>query len=500
MTTHPIGAVPLPAAAPDRRFLIFGILLFCVFMATLDNLIVSAALPRIVSDLGGIERFAWIGSAYLLAQSTVMPLYGKMGDLFGRKRLLMTAVALFTLGSALCGLAWSMESLIAARVLQGLGGGGIMVTVFAVNADLFAPRERARYQSYTSLVLMLSASIGPALGGTLSDAFGWRSIFYVNVPFGLIALAALQILLPLRRSDRKPVIDFAGAITLALAVAGLVLWTDSEQVFGSLLAWPALAILAVAVVSALVWLRVERRAVEPIIPPALLTNRTFATMMVAGIASGGIAIGMVNFHALFLQMTTGLAPAKAGLFFIAITGGVAAGSMLAGRFISRTGRVKAPLVMGLAISAVALSVVSFLPLGTPLPLIAAVLLVQGFGVGLAQQAPVIAVQSAAPQRDVGAATGAITLSRIAGAALAISAYGALLGLLLSQSALAGSENLSAISPEALAAMTTEARAAVAGAYAFAFSWLYRAAAGLALVGLVAAALLPRQLIGATTPK
>ncbi len=180
-----------------------------MFMATLDNQIVSTALPTIVGEFGHLERFGWIGSAYLLSLSAVMPLYGKLGDLFGRKYVMMTAIMIFTVGSAVCGLAVSMNTLIAARVLQGLGGGGIMVSIFAVNADLFEPRERARYQSYSSLVLMASGAIGPVLGGTMSDLFGWRSIFLVNVPIGFIVLTGLAFMLPYRKPHRRPKIDYA---------------------------------------------------------------------------------------------------------------------------------------------------------------------------------------------------------------------------------------------------------------------------------------------------
>ncbi len=185
-----------------------------MFMATLDNQIVSTALPTIVGEFGHLERFGWIGSSYLLASSAVMPIYGKLGDLFGRKYVMMTAIAIFTIGSAVCGLAVSMNTLIAARVLQGLGGGGIMVSIFSINADLFEPRERARYQSYSSLVLMASGAIGPVLGGTMSDLFGWRSIFLVNIPVGIIVLTGLFTMLALPASlTRKPKIDYAGAIS-----------------------------------------------------------------------------------------------------------------------------------------------------------------------------------------------------------------------------------------------------------------------------------------------
>ena len=243
-----------------RRLVLFLFLMTAMFMATLDNQIVSTALPTIVGEFGHLERFGWIGSAYLLSLSAVMPVYGKLGDLFGRKYVMMTAIAIFTIGSAVCGLAVSMNTLIAARVLQGFGGGGIMVSIFAVNADLFEPRERARYQSYSSLVLMASGAIGPVLGGTMSDLFGWRSIFLVNVPIGFVVLAGLAFMLPYRKPARRPKIDYAGAIVLALTTTSIVLAADGTELFGSLLSPQCLGIIAFGVICVVSWVFIERRA------------------------------------------------------------------------------------------------------------------------------------------------------------------------------------------------------------------------------------------------
>ena len=184
---------------PKLRIAAFLFLLMAMFLATLDNQIVSTALPTIVGEFGQMERFGWVASAYLLATCAVMPLYGKLGDLIGRKYVLMTAITIFLIGSLTCGLAISMNTLIAARVLQGFGGGGLMVSIFALNADLFSPRERPKYQSYASLVIMTSGALGPILGGTMTDAFGWRSIFLINLPLGLIAVSYTHLTLPTKR-------------------------------------------------------------------------------------------------------------------------------------------------------------------------------------------------------------------------------------------------------------------------------------------------------------
>ncbi|MEI4471848.1 MDR family MFS transporter [Frigidibacter sp. MR17.24] len=490
-----------PALTRRRRLVVFCFLMLSLFMATLDNQIVSTALPTIVGEFGALDRFGWIGSAYLLAMSATMPVYGKLGDLFGRKYVMMTAITIFTLGSLACGMAWSMNSLIAARVLQGLGGGGIMVSIFSINADLFEPRERARYQSFSSLMVMAAGSIGPFLGGTLSEAFGWRSIFLVNLPIGIVAVTGLFLLLPLKKPGRSPRIDVPGAALLALAIASLVLYADAGQLFGGYGSAKALGLLVLSAVAIAVWVAVERRAAEPVIPPGLFANPTFPLMLLVTLTSGGIAIGMVNYHALFLQMTTGLSPAHAGLFFIAVTGGIAAGSLSAGRIIEATGRVKPVLITGLVCNVAMLTAMAQLHAGTPLWVIAAVLLVQGIAVGLGQQAPIIGVQSVAPVRDVGAATGAVTLARMAGASLAISIYGAIIAASLAgqDTRMAGGGDMTRLTPEAMAALPAAARATLAGYYSSAFHTLYLTAAGIAAVGLIAALMLRPVVLAAGRP-
>jgi EmrB/QacA subfamily drug resistance transporter len=465
--------------------------MLAMFMATLDNQIVSTALPTIVGEFGALERFGWVGSAYLLATSAVMPVYGKLGDLFGRKYVMIFAVVLFTIGSLACGLAWSMDSLIAARVLQGLGGGGIMVSIFSVNADLFAPRERARYQSYSSLVIMASGSVGPILGGTMSDLFGWRSIFLINLPIGIVVLLGLAFLLPYRRPDRQPKIDYIGAVLLAAAISSVVLWADSAELFGSLIAWQSLAIIAFAIVCATLWVQVEKRAPEPIVPLRLFKDSTFPLLMIISIVSGGLGIGMVNYYALFLQTTTGLSPSEAGLFFIAVTGGIVMGSLTAGRLISKTGSYKPFSIISLSIAVVAMLSLSQVHAGTPLAIIAALLLLQGLGVGLGQQAPIIGVQNSAAKADIGAASGAVTLTRMGGAALAISIYGAVISSSLKGTGadIQGVGNIQELTPKMLAQLPAASQHAVADLYAAAFTPLFLVAAATAVIGLVAAVML-----------
>ncbi|MBP1858464.1 MDR family MFS transporter [Rhizobium herbae] len=482
-----ITPAPL-VSSPALRLTLFFFLMTALFMATLDNQIVATALPTIVGEFGQMERFGWIGSAYLLATCAVMPLYGKLGDLFGRKYVMLTAVTIFTLGSIACGLAVSMNTLIAARVLQGLGGGGIMVSIFSITADLFEPRERAKYQSYSSLVLMASGAVGPVLGGAMSDHFGWRSIFLINIPIGIAVLAGLFFFLPYRRPTRRPTIDYAGALLLAGAVTMIVLLGDSAELFGSLLSLGTLAVMAIGVLCAVTWVFVERRAPEPVVPLALFANPTFSLMLVISVASGAVGIGMVNYFALFLQTTTGLSPSLAGLLFIMLTGGIVCGSLTAGRLISRSGRYKPFAIVSASLTMLSLLIFSQIHPGTPLYVICAVMALHGIGIGFGQQVPIVAVQNIAARGDVGAATGAVTLSRMGGASIAISIYGAIIasGLARGTNAIPGIEDIEKLTPLVLSTLPQATRQLVAESYTAAFTPLFLTAVGISLIALVSA--------------
>jgi EmrB/QacA subfamily drug resistance transporter len=499
MTPSAPVAVPL-VATHKQRLTIFCFLMAALFMATLDHHIVSTALPTIVGEFGQMERFGWVSSAFLLAMSAVMPIYGKFGDLFGRKYVMLAAIVIFTLGSLACGFAWSMDSLIAARVFQGIGGGGIMVSIFSINADLFEPRERAKYQSYSSLMIMASGSLGPLLGGTLSDLFGWRSIFLLNLPLGIAVVTGLLLLLPNRGPTRRPQIDYFGAILLAATITCFVAFADSRQMFGSLMAPASLGLLAFGVACASLWVFVESRVVEPIVPLKLFRDSTFSLYLIIALCTGAVAIGMVNYFALFLQTTTGLSPSIAGLFFIGLTGGIVIGSMSAGRLISKTGRYKPFTILGLSINCVMLVAFSQIGHDAPLPLIALLMFLQGLAIGFGQQAPIIGVQNSAPRGDIGAATGSVTLMRMGGAAVAISLYGAIIGSTLKGQpvSIPGVPDIEALTPKLMAGLPEASRQAVAALYHDAFSPLFLTAGAIAAIGLLASLCLkPIRLPAAT---
>jgi len=479
------------------RLFVFLTLMTAVFMAMIDNQIVSTALPTIVGEFGHLERFSWVGSAYLLTASAVMPLYGKLGDLFGRKYVMMATIFIFTLGSVVCGLAVSMNTLIAARVLQALGGGGIMVTIFSINADLFEPRERARYQSYSSLVLMLSGAIGPTLGGLMTDLFGWRSIFLVNVPIGILVLVALAFLLPYKRPERKPKVDYLGAVLLAGAIASVVLLADSLELFGSLVAPQSLVILALGIACVLGWIAVEKRVEEPVVPLSLFKSPTIRLLLVVSMVSGCLGIGLVNYFALFFQTGLGMTPSMAGLLFIPMTVGIAVGSLNAGKIMSRTGYYRIFSIVSTGVTSLATAMFFFVDAGTSLYLLIPLCFLQGLGVGIGQQVPVLGVQNAAPYRDVGAATGATTLTRIGGASIGISIYGAIVssGIGKFSGSVPGVDNIAKLTPAQIASLPAETQHQISEIYAAACHPLFLAAAFLGFIGFIAALSLKNVQLG-----
>ena len=485
------GFVPLITDRKLRLF-VYSILMTAFFMSTMDNQIVATALPTIVGEFGQLERFGWVGSAYLLTSSVLMPIYGKLGDLFGRKYVIMVAITIFTIGSLICGMAYSMNSLIAARVLQAIGGGGIMVSIFSINADLFRPRERAKYQSYSSLVLMLSGAIGPTLGGIMTSLFGWRSIFYINVPFGIFVLIGLAFFLPYKRPHRVPKIDYVGAILLAGAIGSVVLWADGSDLFGGLLSRQSLTILVIGVACLFGWIQVARKVQEPVVPLTLFRSPTVSLLLWISVMSGMIAIGMSNYYALFLQSGLGMSPALAGVLYIPLTTGIAIGSMTSGHFISRSGYYKNFAILSTALSVIALGLYGLVGSGVPIFLVAGIMLMQGIGVGVGQQIPVLGVQEAARREDTGAATSTVTLTRMGGGAIGISIYGAIIASHVKSftGSIPGVDDIEQLTPAVMAHLSPASRQMVADVYSAACHPMFFTAALICSLAFLAALILP----------
>jgi EmrB/QacA subfamily drug resistance transporter len=485
------GAQPPAAPAGSRRAVLTAIsgLLISMLLASLDQTIVGTALPVIVGELGGLERLSWVVTAYLLAQTIVTPIYGKLGDLYGRKLMMQVSVVVFLVGSALCGLSRNMPELIVFRALQGVGGGGLMVTAMAVIGDILPPRERGRYQGLFGAVFGLSSAAGPVIGGYFATHLTWRWIFYINLPLGALALALIATTLPSasRRAERR--IDYAGAALLAVGLAAIVLVTDLG---GNAAAWqgPFLFVLAGAGVLALfAFPFVERRAAEPILPLRLFRSRAFLVAAGVGLVAGFAMFGSVTYLPVFLQVAKGATPTEAGLQMLPLIAGMLVSSIASGQVISRTGHYRSFPIAGTALMTVALAALSTVHADSGMGFILAMALLLGLGIGLVMQVLVIAVQNAVDYRDLGIATAGTTLFRSIGGAVGTAALGTVFIAAIAHALPAGSEIPKL---QAMAQMDPAARAAYAGVFTHAMAVVFRVAAVVGAVGFLIAWALPQR--------
>jgi EmrB/QacA subfamily drug resistance transporter len=396
-----------------------------LLLASLDQTIVSTALPTIVGDLGGIEHLSWVVTSYLLASTIAGPLYGKLGDLYGRKGILQVAIGIFLLGSVLCGIAQNMAELIAFRALQGLGGGGLMVTTFAVIGDVVPPRERGRYSGYFGGVFGLSTVVGPLLGGFFVDNLSWRWIFYINLPVGAVALAVIAVVFHSRADKVRHEMDYLGAVLLAAGLSGLVLFTSLG---GTTYAWSSpesIAMIVGGVACLVAFAFVERAAAEPILPPALFANRIFTTSSIIGFIVGLALFGSVTYMPLYLQVVRGHSPTTAGLLMTPMMGGVLAASIVSGQLISKWGRYKPFPVAGTAIMTVGVYLLSRLATDTGGLRSSLDMLVVGLGIGLVMQTLTLAAQNAVEYELLGVATSGSMLFRQVGGSIGVAVFGAI---------------------------------------------------------------------------
>ncbi|MGH2916259.1 MAG: MDR family MFS transporter [Solirubrobacteraceae bacterium] len=499
VTAPPAGpeVAPVGDIGHRRVLIVVGALLLGMFLAALDQTIVSTALPTIVGDLGGASHIAWIVTAYLLASTVSTPLWGKLGDLYGRKTFFQAAIVIFLAGSALSGLSGSLVMLVAFRALQGLGAGGLIVGAQAIIGDVVSPRERGKYQGMFGAVFAVSTVIGPLLGGFLTQDASWRWVFYVNLPVGAVALVVTGLVLPGNLTRVHHVIDFAGAVLLTLGVGALVLLASLG---GSTYAWVSapIVILAVAGVVLLIgWALVERRAVEPILALELFRNKVFSATSAIGFVVGFALFGVVTFLPVFLQVAKGADPTNAGLQLVPLMAGLLVTSTVSGVLISRWGRYKVFPVVGTAVMTVGLYLLSTVNAGTSDLTMYAYMVILGLGLGGVMQVLVIAVQNAVAHRDLGVATAGATFFRSVGGSFGTAIFGAIFASLLSGRLASHLKGLTipkglgaSVTPSALHHLTPAVHQGVAAAYSSTIDTVFLVAVPVAAAAFALTWLLP----------
>jgi len=472
-------------AAPERPRIrvIFSALMLVILLASLDQTIVATALPTIVGDLGGLAHLSWVVTAYLLASTVTGPLYGKLGDLYGRKSVLQFAIVLFLIGSALCGAAQNMAQLISFRAIQGLGAGGLLVTTIAVVGDIIPPRERGRYQGLFGAVFGVSTVIGPLLGGFFVDNLSWRWIFYVNLPVGALAFAVIGAVFHARADRVQHAIDYRGGALLAAGLSCAVLFTSLG---GNTYAWgsgPLVTLGVLGVVFLALFVLAESRADEPILPLGLFRNRIFAVCAGIGFIIGLALFGSVTYLPLFLQIVRGRSPTSSGLQLTPMMAGLLVTSIGAGRLISRWGRYKPFPIAGTAVLTCGMVLLTRLDVHTTALQASLYMLVVGLGLGMVMQVLVLAVQNAVEFRYLGVATSGAVLFRQIGGSVGIAVFGAIFVNRL-RANLHGIRGPRTASPLLVKKLPPEAHAKYVAAFSASLHPVFVVAAGIAVLSFV----------------
>ncbi|GGS43665.1 MDR family MFS transporter [Streptomyces cinerochromogenes] len=481
---------------PGSVLVPIGALLLGLLLAALDQTIVATALPTIVSELGGLEHLSWVVTAYLLASTAATPLWGKLGDQYGRKRLFQTAIVIFLIGSALCGAAQDMPQLIAFRALQGLGGGGLMVLSMAIVGDLVPPRERGRYQGLFGAVFGATSVLGPLLGGLLTEHLSWRWVFYVNLPVGVVALAVIAAALRIPRRTAPHVIDYLGTFLIAAVATCLVL---VASLGGTTWAWDSAQIIGLAVLGVLLavaFVAVERRAAEPVLPLKLFGIRTFSLAAVISFVVGFAMFGAMTYLPTFLQVVHGISPTLSGVHMLPMVAGLLLSSTVSGQIVSRTGRWKVFPVAGTAVTTLGLLLLHRLDEHTPTAVTSLYFFVFGLGLGLVMQVLVLIVQNAVSYEDLGVATSGATFFRSIGASFGVAVFGSVFASRLGDELAAAfrgvrlppgaSTDALRADPRGIAALPPALRPAALHAYASAITDVFLYAAPVALLGFLLA--------------
>jgi EmrB/QacA subfamily drug resistance transporter len=481
----------MAAEARSRRevLLAFSAMMLATLLAALDQTIVATALPQIVADLQGFQELSWVVTAYLLATTVTVPLYGKLSDLYGRRRLFVVSISVFLVGSGLCGTAQSMGELIAFRALQGIGAGGLLPLSQAAIADLFSPRDRGKYQGYIGSMWAAAAVAGPLLGGTLTDAASWRWIFLINLPLAAVALVVVMRTMKAGGRTREHSIDWGGAALLSLGVSCLLLacaWG------GTTYAWDSAQVIATGVVAVLALLAFvirERGAPEPLLPLGLFRKRTFAVSSAAALGIGAVLFGVTIYVPVFMQGVLQASATSSGVVLIPLTLGWVVAAFVSGQLITKTGRYRVFPLLGSALVLASCVLLATLDEHSSHLVASAILVVMGVGMGTMFQVFVIATQNAVEVADLGVATAAIQFFRSMGGSLAVAALGTLLTTRLP----------AGVDPNRLTANATHVPESARIALAHATHAVFVAIIPLAALVFVLSILLPEEPLRTTAP-
>ncbi|GGO89582.1 MDR family MFS transporter [Wenjunlia tyrosinilytica] len=426
MANSPATAPETAAESKQRsvRVVLVG-LMITMLLAMLDNMIVGTAMPTIVGELGGLNHLSWVVTAYTLAAAASTPIWGKLGDLYGRKGIFLTSIVIFLIGSALSGLSGSMDQLIAFRAVQGLGAGGLMVGVLAIIGDLIPPRERGKYQGMMAGIMAIAMIGGPLVGGTITDHLGWRWSFYINLPLGAFALFMVWATLHLPRKRTQARIDYLGAGLLTVGITSLVLvttWGGNEYDWASA---QILGLIALAVVSLAVFLVVERAAAEPVLPLGIFANRNFTLVTVIGFLTGFVMYGAVTFLPLYQQTIQDASATNSGLLLLPMLLSMLVVSLVAGRVTTQTGKYKAFPIVGTALLSLGALLLSQMDTGTTRVTSGLFMAVLGAGMGFLMQITMLVAQNSVEMKDMGVASSTSTLFRTIGGSFGVALSGAI---------------------------------------------------------------------------
>ncbi|UUU44967.1 MDR family MFS transporter [Streptomyces sp. NBC_00162] len=500
--------VPPEGSKPRSVGVVLVAVMIAMLLASLDTMITSTAIPTIVGELGGLEHLSWVVTIYTLATVASTPLWGKAGDLYGRKGTFLTSVVIFLIGSALCGAAQDMGQLIAFRAIQGLGGGGLLVGAMAIIGSLIPPREVGKYQGLMAAVSALSMIGGPLIGGAITDHLGWRWAFYINLPLAAVALAMVSVVLHLPKNTQaaRPKVDYPGAALLTTAITSTVLvttWGGTEYAWAS---GQIIALITVSVLSTAAFLYVETKAAEPILPLHVFRNRNFSLIALIGFLVGFVTVGGVFYLPLFLQTVQGASATNSGLLLLPLLGSMLTVSMITGRITSNTGKYKIFLVVGGALVVAGLFLLATMDTSTPRLVSGLYMAVLGAGIGFLMQITMLVAQNSVELKDMGVASSTTALGRTLGGAFGVALMGTLFTTQVTDAMTdrlgpqAGALSSAQLDAASLATLPEAVREAYRYAVAVGTHWAFLICAAIAVLGFAAALFIKEvPLRGTPTP-